>query len=350
MRINKENYELYFIDYFDGNLSEELTRVLFAFLENHPDLKDEFEAFEPIALHPEKVFYPGKGHLKKPAIIAVGAINELNFEDYLVAYHEGDLNETEQQQLISFLNENPALEKEQQLFAKLKLHPGKETFFKEKESLKKRGAILTLSRASRWVAAASILMLFALYVINRLPEREAFSPLSPLAQYEGSPLRSNQQTSEPVSRFSPAPLLNEDFIPVIEREPQVSFTMAAFEPSDQPAERFAVKPPVRRMDQTTLFYYDMLEEDLAYYEKLREYNSKNFFERIAYQASNRLFKQQEMYITDPGLSELSFNRESLAALNDFSFSALIPERREKARNKDYYFKSDMIEFVRDKGE
>ena len=350
MRIKRENYELFFVDYFDGNLSEELTRELFAFLEKHPDLKAEFEAFEPVALHPDKVTFPGKDHLKKPAIISVGAINESNFEDYLIAHHEGDLSETEQRELKAFLNENPSLQKEDKLFALLKLHPDKEIVFKDKDSLKKRGAVLPFTRVSRWVAAASILLLAALYVINRPQERESLLPLSPLAQYGAPPFRPVQQAREPARRYSPAPALNEGFVPVIQREPQVSFTMAAFEPSDQLTENFAVKPPAKRMDQTTLFYYDMLEEDLAYYEKLREYYSKNLFERIAYQAGNRLFNQQDMYIIDPGLSELSFSRQSLTALNDFSFTDLIPERKEQPRNKDYYFKSDMIEFVRDKGE
>ncbi len=349
MRINKENYELYFVDYFDGNLSEELTRELFAFLDTHPGLKAEFEAFEPIALPPEKVIFPDKAGLKKSETVAVGAIDETNMEDYLVAYHEGDLSEAEIVELKTFLNENPSLQREDELFAQLKLHPDKEIVFKDKEALKKR-AVLPFTRVSRWVAAASILLLAALYVINRPQERESLTPLSPLAQYEAPPIRSIQNTDEPVSRYSPAPALNEKYFPLRQREPQVSFTMAAFEPSEQLAESFAVKAPVKRMEATTLFYYDMLEEDLAYFEKLREYNSKNLFERIAYQANNRLFNQQEMYITDPGLSELRFNRESLTALNDFSFSDLIPERKEKPRNKDYHFKSDMIEFVRDKGE
>ncbi|HKK10876.1 MAG TPA: hypothetical protein VJ939_08565, partial [Bacteroidales bacterium] len=85
---------------------------------------------------------------------------------------------------------------------------------------------------------------------------------------------------------------------------------------------------------------------------LQEYNSKNLFERLTYQAGNRLFNTNEMYVTDPGLPEFNFSRESLAAINDFSFSDIFGERKQegKPQSKDYYFKSGLIEIVRDKGE
>ena len=47
--INRTNYEIYFIDYFDGRLDEKSQKELFAFLKANADLKDEFDRFVRLA-------------------------------------------------------------------------------------------------------------------------------------------------------------------------------------------------------------------------------------------------------------------------------------------------------------
>ena len=44
--ITRDNYEIYFIDYFDGNLSDADISCLFDFLDNNEDLRQEFLSFE----------------------------------------------------------------------------------------------------------------------------------------------------------------------------------------------------------------------------------------------------------------------------------------------------------------
>jgi len=58
MKINRENYELYFVDYLDGNLSDYEIRMLEDFLLINPDLRTELEGTEKISLSPEtaKIF------------------------------------------------------------------------------------------------------------------------------------------------------------------------------------------------------------------------------------------------------------------------------------------------------
>ncbi|NNM16054.1 MAG: hypothetical protein HKO56_05300 [Bacteroidia bacterium] len=66
MKINKHNYEAFFIDFFDKNLNEEDTAMLFSFLDENPDLKAEFDAFEMLTLEPEtSLTYNNKADLKK---------------------------------------------------------------------------------------------------------------------------------------------------------------------------------------------------------------------------------------------------------------------------------------------
>ena len=50
MKINLHNYEAVFLDYYEGNLSAEDVSELLLFLENHPELKEDFESFENIVL------------------------------------------------------------------------------------------------------------------------------------------------------------------------------------------------------------------------------------------------------------------------------------------------------------
>ena len=50
MNINLNNYEAYFLDYHEGSLSPALVKELMEFISQHPELKEEFETFEPVAL------------------------------------------------------------------------------------------------------------------------------------------------------------------------------------------------------------------------------------------------------------------------------------------------------------
>ena len=63
--INRSNYEVWFIDYADGKLSHEHVAELLLFLEENPDLKNEFGFFEPVELPVDKVEFPFKENLKK---------------------------------------------------------------------------------------------------------------------------------------------------------------------------------------------------------------------------------------------------------------------------------------------
>ena len=65
MSININNYEIYFIDYFDGNLPEEVVAELMLFLEANAELKEEFESFENINLTQDKIVFEDKSSIKK---------------------------------------------------------------------------------------------------------------------------------------------------------------------------------------------------------------------------------------------------------------------------------------------
>ncbi len=67
MKITRENYEAYFIDFIEGNLSEKYLVPLEAFLEANPDLREELNLFEQTIQAPDPhIRYAHKSSLKKP--------------------------------------------------------------------------------------------------------------------------------------------------------------------------------------------------------------------------------------------------------------------------------------------
>ena len=92
MKISRDNYEVFFIDYFEGNLNREEKEELQRFLSKNPDLKNEFDQFEEINVAEPEREYKYKTELKKQ-VSDLGKVNEDTIDEYSIAFLEGDLNE-----------------------------------------------------------------------------------------------------------------------------------------------------------------------------------------------------------------------------------------------------------------
>lgn len=131
-KITRNNYEVFFIDYFDGNLPANIVDELLLFLDQNPDLKEEFENFENISIETSTSDFPFKNELKKNFS---DAINESNFDEFCIAYHENDLSKEEKSDLLQYAKEND-LENQLNIFSKINLKASKDIFY-EKDGLKK---------------------------------------------------------------------------------------------------------------------------------------------------------------------------------------------------------------------
>lgn len=163
MQINRNNYEEYFLDYWENNLNESVRICLDRFLDENPDLQDKFYSFENIILKPDtNIFFENKSALKKNVVVPVSSVNESNYEHFFIAELEGELTVGESEKLKLFLKRNPFLEKEFELYKKSYLKPDTDITFPDKEHLKKK----TILPVSQWIyysvasAAAAILLLF----------------------------------------------------------------------------------------------------------------------------------------------------------------------------------------------
>jgi hypothetical protein len=163
MNINLDNYEAYFLDYHEGSLSPALVKELMEFIAKHPELKQDFESFEIITVKDdERITFEQKQSLKKQQT----KVNTSNFDEYAIDYIEGNLPLVLQQELKTFITQNPTYKKELELYSKIKLQPDTSIVFDDKHSLKrgqKRPAAWYY-----WSAAASVaLIIVAYFMLNK---------------------------------------------------------------------------------------------------------------------------------------------------------------------------------------
>jgi hypothetical protein len=168
MKINQDNYEQYFLDHVEGNLSPEMERELELFLEANPDLKPALENYDPSPLPRLEIT---SNHLKnrlKKNIRPTIHIDETNVDEWLSAKGEGQLSELENIELEDFIKLNPAYKYDLNLMMLSRLEPDLAVTFPGKERLKKKAAILPLTRMA-WAipAAAVILILVGIKFLNK---------------------------------------------------------------------------------------------------------------------------------------------------------------------------------------
>jgi hypothetical protein len=171
MKINRDNYEIYFLDYLEGNLPAEETAELLIFVENNPDLRDLIEDNDLIMLEPDlSISFIGKSVLKKGISLNTSIdqiiITPKNCEEYFIRFYENDLNETEQTVLANFLKENPSFIKDFDLFGNTIIKPDPEIIYPFKSKLKRR--IIPLPNVRRILTAtaiaASVLLFSTVYL------------------------------------------------------------------------------------------------------------------------------------------------------------------------------------------
>ncbi len=172
MKLNRENYGIFIIDYLDGNLSEAEKNKLLLFLDVNPDLKNEFKNLEKFTLSKPTVSFPEKEKLKVPEIKPTRFISKDNYESFFVLYHDGELKDDEAKELKQFLDQNHHLSKQLDLLGKIKLEKDKKITFPNKAVLKHRKpATVQISFA---VAMAAMLLIYFGFkflspVGNRIP-------------------------------------------------------------------------------------------------------------------------------------------------------------------------------------
>jgi len=189
-KINRNNYESFLLDHLEGVLDSHLTEELLLFLDENPDIREEVEMLDEVVLMPPDLSMGNKEPLKKK-ITPVGRVNEKNYEEKFIAFHENDLDAEEKKEVAGFVSVNIFLKKDFKLFGKTFVAPDKEVVFAEKETLRKWRKPVVMWWLVSSVAAA-LIVLFA--VIFLLKEETAG-----MKDIKSEIVISSAEKSEPVS-------------------------------------------------------------------------------------------------------------------------------------------------------
>ena len=162
MKPDRSNYEIWFIELLDGNLNKDQVEVLKVFLEENPDLQEEFNDLAQISLEPSNHVFTRKKDLFKTAI----SYTESQFENLCIACLENDLTPGQRVELNEIIDHDESKRKQYELYQKLKLKP-LTVSFKRKRTVKK---ITEGQKIVRWSfavlsAAATIAILILLNLL-----------------------------------------------------------------------------------------------------------------------------------------------------------------------------------------
>lgn len=251
MKIDRENYPLYFLDYFEGRLSKADEADLFAFLGLFPDLLEEFNTFSPVSLPgDDAVVFPEPEKLKR------GMITLHNYEWYFAAYTEGDLNPSDRLAVESFVANNPDIEPEFRLYRKVVLDSSLDVEFPGKASLKRNiivpvagaastgASVISIRHLWRYASVAAVLMLMAGLFFLRFPDQPVGTLVSehsvvtggddPVAVAEAP---SRQRDLPGQQSLTPGEQLvqGSNATPATRTSPSVSASMQAVTAIDQPS-------------------------------------------------------------------------------------------------------------------
>ncbi len=162
MKINRNNYESYFIDYLEGNLDESLVDDFIEFLTSNPDLKEELSMFEPVSVEPGNIVFGKKELLFKEHFDL-----ESEFNHAAVASFEGDLSDTEKAAFDKYMATHPEKQEELTLFSQTKLIPDENIVFSKKNRLYKKTLAKTITLWGSRVAAVLVLAISVFLFIQR---------------------------------------------------------------------------------------------------------------------------------------------------------------------------------------
>uniref|UniRef100_UPI00321768DB hypothetical protein n=1 Tax=uncultured Draconibacterium sp. TaxID=1573823 RepID=UPI00321768DB len=211
MKINRNNYEAFFIDYLEGNLDERLVDNFLEFIKLNPDLKEELALFESgSAAVPENISFSKKETLYKEKYDS-----EKEFENAAIASLEGDISANEKFEFEVYLAEHPEKKKEAALYAKTKLKADESILFAKRKKLYRtsRGKIVLL-----WAgrAAAVLILAFAFFTLTNRNINEVI-PDNQLAKVEDNKIN---QKEHPVNKIKEEPI--EEKKKVRSKKPEIT--------------------------------------------------------------------------------------------------------------------------------
>lgn len=145
--ITRENYEIYFMEYMDGNLSAREQAEVEAFLLVYTDLRELLDGMDEVRLEVPAEVFGKKEEIKR-------TVRERELEYYAIATAEGVITDEEQAWVDGNVDKD-VFEREVETCAKIKVKPDPTCRFEGKAGMyRKSGAVLFVKRYAA-IAAGS---------------------------------------------------------------------------------------------------------------------------------------------------------------------------------------------------
>ncbi len=193
--LNRNTYEIWFLDYLDGQLNEEQLNVLLDFVEQNPDLKQELQNIKGITLLSGDELLDRKDTLLKSGndIPGIAAIDQL-----CIARMENDLTAEEAARFDSRRSEDRKLEENYQAFNLTRLAPATAVIYPDKNTLRKKTVFFSPWVITAISSAAIILLAWVLWPTS--PEKS-----SPVVAKVETPTTKVDSVNQPATR-NPQPI------------------------------------------------------------------------------------------------------------------------------------------------
>ncbi len=222
MKIDRSNYEIWLIDWLDGNLNDQEAERLRLFLSENPDIKAEAEDMDICTLASSDAPFKNKDLLKR----SPSGISQEQFEYLSVASFENDLSEAQQNELKELINNDPARREIFEQIGRLRLDPARLTY-KYKNRLKRRTVAQSAIRISLMFASAAAVIALMISLYLPLPE-----PL-PYEKPKTAQLAPVLEIPEPIGQKKSAPVDSEKAVLPAEEKTVLAQTSYSEPATDQ---------------------------------------------------------------------------------------------------------------------
>ncbi len=189
--VNRDNYEIYLLDFVEGNLSPAKEAAVRDFLTQNPDLKQQVTFLkESPELKSPATSFTNKHILKRD--VNTGTLTPANAEAFIIADLEGDLDDEARGRLLTLAKSNAGVAKTMELYQKTRLIPGKEVLTDKGKLKHKVSKTRRLYASMAWVSsvAAAIVILFLLFPFSDK------APLGEIADNTGTLTPAKENTYE----------------------------------------------------------------------------------------------------------------------------------------------------------
>ena len=179
--ITLHNYEAFILDFYEGNLDAVQTELLMDFLQNNPDCKADFDAFDNVKLEIEEAIFSGNEVLLSHELAFQSTISNDNFEEFSIAFHEGILLPEKEEELELFLATNPSYQSIHKIYSSVYLPQETIVFDQKKALLQQEPKIIYAFFKYAAVAAA---IFWGVFLLNRPEQVYFYNATKPIAAVE----------------------------------------------------------------------------------------------------------------------------------------------------------------------